>query len=172
MQFQKLVSAVQPSQASFNLALLSSAYCMFCLFHNKRNMNDVILFVLFFLQWIVSTSCHPETRDREMQPSAFFQIDTLIFDGHTNNSTNCNPLTTDIYEFLQKSTFLWCNKHVKTKQILLFIARTPTYSSPKRKQWATDKSKDFAWTLPRNNYYIQLQILAIRHATEIIGQII
>jgi len=92
MQFQKLVSAVQPSQASFNLALLSSAYCMFCRFHNKRNVNDVILFVLFFLQWIVSTSCHPETRDGEMQPSACFQIDKLIFDGHTNNSTNCNPL--------------------------------------------------------------------------------
>jgi len=28
--YHKLVSAVQPPQASFNLAVLSSAYCLFC----------------------------------------------------------------------------------------------------------------------------------------------
>ena len=139
--FQKLVSAVQPSQASFNLALLSSAYCMFCRFHNKRSVNDVILFVLFFLQWIVSTSCHPETRDGEMQPSACFQIDKLIFDGHTNTSTNCNPLTSDLYEFPQKSTLLWCNKRVKKEQRVQFIARTPTYSSLKRNNDTQTKAK-------------------------------
>jgi len=48
-------------------------------------------------------------------------------------------------------------KRVKWEQGLQFIAGTPTYSSPKREQRDRDKRKDFVWTLPRNNSFIQLQ---------------
>ena len=155
MQFKSLFLQYNPFQASFNLAVLSSAYCMFCRFHNKRNLNDVILFVLFFLQWIVSTSCHPETNRGEMQPSASFQIETFRLMAIQTVQTKFAILWHQTsMNFFNISTLFWCKKHVKKEQSLQCIARTPTYSSPKREQWDTDKGKDFTWTLPRNKYFV------------------